>query len=128
MTWELTINLLSWACFLVGGFFLFVGALGMLRLPDFWSRLHAASIIDSAGVGLILAGMMLQTGFTLITVKTLLIVGFLLITGPTASHAVASAAFVSGSRPKDMVEDATVEPAKPEKKKRAAKTARKSKS
>jgi len=51
--------------------------------------------------------MMLQTGLTLITVKLVLIVLFLLITGPTASHAVANAAFVSGSRPMDMVEDET---------------------
>ena len=107
MSWTLVIDIASWAFFLGGGFFLFVGSLGMLRLPDFWSRLHAASIIDSAGVGLILAGMLLQTGFTLISVKILIIIGFLLITGPTATHAVANAAFVSGSRPKDIVEDAT---------------------
>ncbi|PCH46681.1 MAG: cation:proton antiporter [Hyphomicrobiales bacterium] len=103
----LIIDILSWASFIVGGFFLLIGSLGMLRLQDFWARLHAASIIDSAGVGLILLGMMLQTGLTLITVKLVLIVLFLLITGPTASHAVANAAFVSGSRPMDMVEDET---------------------
>ncbi len=108
MTWALVIDVTSWVFFFAGGFFLFVGSLGMLRLPDFWARLHAASIIDSAGVAFILAGMMLQTGFTLVTLKTLIIVGFLLITGPTATHAVANAAFVSGSRPKDIVEDATV--------------------
>lgn len=124
MTWSLVIDIISWGFFLSGAFFLFVGSLGMLRLPDFWSRLHAASIIDSAGVGLILAGMMLQTGFTLVTVKTLIIVGFLLITGPTATHAVANAAFVSGSRPQDIVEDATVEnPRKGNRKKVSKKTA-----
>ena len=131
MSWILVIDVLSWALFLGGGFFLFVGSLGMLRLPDFWSRLHAASIIDSAGVGLILAGMLLQTGFSLITVKILIIIGFLLITGPTATHAVANAAFVSGSRPKDIVEDATAPapvqkaPKKKTKKSATAKTARK---
>lgn len=123
MTWSLVIDIISWGLFLSGAFFLFVGSLGMLRLPDFWSRLHAASIIDSAGVGLILAGMMLQTGFTLVTVKTLIIVGFLLITGPTATHAVANAAFVSGSRPQDIVEDATVKsPRKRSPKKASTKT------
>jgi len=55
----LIIDILSWASFIVGGFFLLIGSLGMLRLQDFWARLHAASIIDSAGVGLILLGMML---------------------------------------------------------------------
>ena len=107
MSWTLIIDIASWVSFATGGFFLLIGSLGMLRLPDFWSRLHAASVIDSAGAGLILLGMMLQTGFTLITLKTLIIVGFLFITGPTASHAVANAAFVSGSRPKDIVEDPT---------------------
>jgi len=112
MTWELIITGLSWISFLVGGFFLFVGSLGMVRLGDFWARLHAASVIDSAGAGLILFGMMLQAGLTLITVKLILIVIFLFLTGPTASHAVANAAFVSGSRPRDMVEDATAEDTK----------------
>ncbi|MDA8871014.1 monovalent cation/H(+) antiporter subunit G, partial [Rhizobiaceae bacterium] len=69
----------------------------------------AASIIDSAGAGLLLFGMMMQAGFTLITLKLFLIVLFLFITGPTASHAVANAAFVSGSRPLDLVEDATAD-------------------
>ena len=103
------VDILTWACFIVGGFFLFIGSLGMVRLVDFWARLHAASIIDSAGIGLILLGLMLQGGFTLITAKLVLIVLFLFITGPTASHAVANAAFMSGSRPHEMVEDVTAE-------------------
>ena len=110
----LIVDILTWACFIVGGFFLFIGSLGMVRLVDFWARLHAASIIDSAGIGLILVGMMLQGGFTLITAKLALIVLFLFITGPTASHAVANAAFMSGSRPHDLVEDVTSEGAKPD--------------
>lgn len=108
------VDILTWACFIVGGFFLFIGSLGMVRLVDFWARLHAASIIDSAGIGLILLGLMLQGGFTLITAKLVLIVLFLFITGPTASHAVANAAFMSGSRPHDLVEDVTSEDNKSE--------------
>lgn len=121
MIWTLFIDSLSWISFLVGGFFLFVGSLGMVRLQDFWARLHAASILDSAGVGLILFGMMLQSGLTLITVKLIIIVIFLFLTGPTASHAVANAAFVSGSRPPDLVDDVTA-PAKPAKQTRTAAT------
>lgn len=102
---DLVIDILSWLSILVGGFFLLVGALGMIRLPDFWARLHAASIIDSAGAGLILFGFMLQGGLTFVTVKLVLIVLFLAITGPTATHAVANAAFVVGSRPLNPVED-----------------------
>ncbi|MEP0943128.1 MAG: monovalent cation/H(+) antiporter subunit G [Rhizobiaceae bacterium] len=118
----LIVDILSWACFIVGGFFLFIGSLGMVRLVDFWARLHAASIIDSAGIGLILFGLMLQGGFTLITAKLVLIVLFLFITGPTASHAVANAAFMSGSRPHDMVEDVTDTDQPKEAKKKASKT------
>ena len=117
MTFALFVDILSWISFAVGGFFLFIGSLGMVRLGDFWARLHAASIIDSAGAGLILLGMMFQAGLSLITVKLALIVIFLFITGPTASHATANAAFMSGSRPKDMVEDVTAETKKSSKKK-----------
>ena len=105
MIYDFVFNVLSWISILVGGSFLFVGSLCMVRLQDFWSRLHAASVIDSAGAGLLIFGMMLQTGFSLITVKFAIIVLFLMITGPTATHAVANAAFVSKSRPQDMIED-----------------------
>ncbi|EFL88936.1 monovalent cation/proton antiporter, MnhG/PhaG subunit [Ahrensia sp. R2A130] len=104
---EIAVEIISWICFITGGFFLFIGSLGLLRLGDFWARLHAASIIDSAGLGLILFGMMFQAGLTLVTVKLIAIVLFLLITGPTASHAVANAAFASGSRPRSLVVDET---------------------
>jgi multicomponent Na+:H+ antiporter subunit G len=89
----------SWILIASGCGFLIIGATGIVRFPDFWSRLHSAAIIDSAGTALLLLGMMLQGGLTLVTVKLLLIGVFLFITGPTATHAVANAAYVSGSRP-----------------------------
>lgn len=92
---------IAWFFMLTGSFFVVVGALGTYRFPDFWSRLHAASITDSAGVILMLTGMAVYSGFTLITVKLLIIGIFLFITGPTATHAVANAALVSGLRPKE---------------------------
>ncbi len=98
---ELVREVLGWALILSGGFFTVVGALGVLRLPDFWARLHGASITDSAGVILLLAGMGVMAGFSLVTLKLLLIGVFLFITGPTATHAVANAALVSGLRPRD---------------------------
>ena len=80
----------------------------MIRLVDFWARLHAASVIDSAGLGLILLGMILQAGFTLIAAKLALIVQFLFVTGPTASHAVANAApSCPGRAPGKWCEDET---------------------
>ncbi len=93
------IYVLSWVSILSGSAFLIIGAAGIIRFPDFWSRLHAASVIDSAGMALLLLGMMLQAGLTLITVKLFFIGLFLIITGPTSTHAVANAALVSGSRP-----------------------------
>ena len=104
---EPALDIASWLLMAAGGFFLVVGAFGMVRLPDFWSRLHAASIIDSAGAFFILIALALQAGLSLVTLKLALIALFLFITGPTASHAVANAAFVAGSRPRDIVRDDT---------------------
>ena len=84
---------------LAGSFFVIIGAVGILRFPDFWSRLHAASVTESAGMILLLIGMALQTGWTLIAFKLGVIGIFMLITGPTSTHAVANAALVSGLRP-----------------------------
>ena len=93
------VNFLCWVFIISGSFFVIVGAFGTYRFPDFWSRLHAASITDSAGVILLLIGMGLYSGLTLITFKLLVIGLFLFITGPTSTHAVANAALVSGLRP-----------------------------
>jgi len=94
-------DILVWVFMLSGAFFVFVGSLGILRFPDFWSRLHAASVTESAGMILMMIGMGIEAGFSLITVKLLIIGVFLLITGPTGTHAVANAALVSGLRPKE---------------------------
>ena len=94
----LLIDILSWAMILAGSFFVIIGAVGILRFPDFWSRLHAASVTESAGMILLLIGMALQTGWTLIAFKLGVIGIFMLITGPTSTHAVANAALVSGLR------------------------------
>lgn len=95
----------SWAMFGLGGFVLLVGAFGMIRLPDVWSRIHAAGMIDTLGVALILGGMMLQGGLTLATLKLALIGLFIFIAGPAATHAIANAAWASGIRPPRMEKD-----------------------
>ena len=107
---DLIITVLSWAFIISGSFFVIIGAVGTLRFPDFWSRLHAASITDSAGMILFFAGMALQAGFTLVTVKIIIIGVFLFITGPTSTHAVANAALVSGLRPHEAKGFTGVEP------------------
>ncbi|MDE0766120.1 MAG: monovalent cation/H(+) antiporter subunit G [Amylibacter sp.] len=93
------LQVIAWICIFSGGILVIIGALGSLRFPDFWSRLHAASVTDSGGVILLLLGMGIHSGFNLITFKLLLIGVFLFITGPTSSHAVANAAWVSGIKP-----------------------------
>lgn len=93
------VEILCWALILSGSFFVVVGAFGTYRFPDFWSRLHAASVTDSAGVILLLIGMGIYSGLTLITFKLFVIGLFLFITGPTSTHAVANAALVSGLKP-----------------------------
>ena len=101
--WAVFVEVLSWVLILGGGAFAAIGALGMLRFPDFWARLHAASVSESAAVILLLAGMAIQAGWGLIAVKLILIGILLFITGPTATHAVANAALVSGLKPKSDV-------------------------
>lgn len=94
------VEVTSWIAIVLGSAFLIIGAIGTLRFPDFWSRVHAVSVTDSAGMLLLTLGMCIQAGFTLVTVKLVIIGAFLFITGPTATHAVANAAFVSGFLPK----------------------------
>lgn len=107
--WEVFIEALSWVLIVVGSVSAIIGAFGAYRFPDFWSRLHAVSITDTAGVFLLLAGMCVQAGFTLITVKLIAIGVFLFITGPTATHAAANAALVSGLTP-NRTDDPADEP------------------
>ena len=90
---------LSWALLVAGGGFCIVGAIGLVRMPDFYTRMHAASVIDTLGAGLILIGLMIQGGFTLISAKLAVILLLLLLTSPIASHALARAALHRGLKP-----------------------------
>ena len=93
------LDVASWILIVTGGLFVFIGGVGALRMPNFYTRIHAASLTDSMGSILILVGIMLQAGFSLATVKLLAILIFLLFTGPTATYALANAALLSGMRP-----------------------------
>ena len=96
----------SWTLLASGAFFCAVGGLGILRLPDFYSRQHAAGITDTLGSALILIGLMLQSGLSLNAAKLVMILLFLISTSPVASHAIAQAAKQSGLKPKVVEEDA----------------------
>jgi len=93
------IDVLSGICLLAGAAFCLVGAAGLLRMPDFYTRLHAASLIETAGAGFILLGLLLQAGFTLIAAKLLIIALLILFASPTAGHALARAALLRGLKP-----------------------------
>lgn len=96
---DLILDMASWVLICAGGAFILVGGLGILRLPDFYTRLHAAGMIDTLGADLILVGLALQAGMSLVTVKLLLIAAFLFFTSPVATHALANAAFTRGLKP-----------------------------
>jgi len=96
---DTVLDVLSWVFLLGGAIFLLVGAIGALRFPDFYTRLHAVSVCDTMGAGLVLVGLMLQGGLSLVTVKLLLMFYFMMFTGPTAVHALAGAAMQSELKP-----------------------------
>jgi multicomponent Na+:H+ antiporter subunit G len=100
------LDIASWACLLAGSFFVIVGAIGLLRLPDFYTRIHAASMTDTMGAWLILIGLMFQSGLSLVTVKLILVLAFLVLTSPLAGHVLAKAAFLRGLEPWRAEDDA----------------------
>ena len=94
-------EIFSWIFILLGSFLILVGSIGLIRLPDFWSRLHGASITDTGGVLFLLIGMMIQADSIWIFLKLVAIGIFLFVSSPTASHAIANAAYVTfGYNPK----------------------------
>lgn len=100
----IVIDVISWLLLTAGGFFVIVGGIGALRMPDLYTRMHAASVTDSIAPVLIIAGLMLQAGVTLVSVKLVAILLFLLLTGPTSSNALASAALLAGTKTNKKVD------------------------
>ena len=105
------IDAASWVCLVAGGLFCIVGAIGLVRMPDFYTRMHAASVVDTLGAGLVLLGLLLQAGLTLVGAKLLMIGALLLIASPTATHALARSAMVRGLLP--LLDDREPPPSKP---------------
>ncbi len=103
--WWLVRDIASWALILIGSAAVVTGALGLVRFPDFYTRLHAAGVTDTAGAELIIFGMMLQAfspqygNGWLIFAKLGFIAVFLGLTSPVATHAIAHAAWMVGFRP-----------------------------
>lgn len=95
-----TLRLALTGVFLAAGcFFIVVSAIGIVRFPDFYSRMHPAGKSDTLGQAMVLLGLMVYEGFTLVSVKLLLILIFIFIVNPTATHALAKAAYIAGVMP-----------------------------
>lgn len=101
----MVLDILSWALILVGGAFGVIGGIGLLRMPSFFTRIHAAGMAESMCAPPILLAMILQEGVSVAGVKLAAILVFLFLTGPTSSHALAKAALHGGADPADDFRD-----------------------
>ncbi|MCB1785313.1 MAG: monovalent cation/H(+) antiporter subunit G [Chromatiaceae bacterium] len=93
------LELLSSLCFLTGGILCLTGGVGLLRLPDFYARVHAAGLTETLATPLLLCGLMLQMDWSADLIKVFLILLLILATNPTATHAMAKAALHGDHKP-----------------------------
>ena len=93
------LDVISWILLSGGVLLAITGGIGMLRLPEFYTRMHAASVTDTGGAILIIAGLLCQAPNWPVGVRLLLVLVFLLFTSPTATHALAKAARRAGLEP-----------------------------
>jgi len=97
--------IISWLLITTGCVFIVAGGIGLLRMPDLYTRLHAASVTDTGGAIFIVLGLLLQALFVfdnpMAGIKVVLVLFFTLFTSPTASHALAKTALLSGHVPTD---------------------------
>lgn len=96
----MVLDIISWVLIAVGSFCVLSGAVGVMRMPDFYTRLHPGSLAESLGTPMVLIGLMIQAGPTLIALKIFILILFLMLTSPTAGHALAKAALVHGLKAK----------------------------
>ena len=90
------VEIIGWVLLISGSLFCAVGGLGLVRMPEFYTRCHGASITDTLGAGLVLIGLMFQDSDPNVKMKLFMILLFLLITSPTAGHALVKAAYARG--------------------------------
>jgi multicomponent Na+:H+ antiporter subunit G len=100
----LVVEIASWLLIGAGSFFTVVGALGLVRMPEVFTRMHAASVTDTLGVGFLILGMGLQAGFTLVTLKLFFLLALFIFTGPVITHALAQACLHEDVQP-ELAED-----------------------
>ena len=95
----LFVEIASWALIMLGSFFTLVGAFGLVRMPEVFTRMHAASVTDTLGIGFLLLGMCLQAGLGLVTLKLVFLLVLFFFTGPVVTHALAQACLHEGIKP-----------------------------
>ena len=95
----LLLDILSGVLLLAGSAFCIIGGIGILRFPDFFSRMHAGGCVDTLGATLVLGGLMLQAPDWLVAVKLFIVLVFIYVTSPTSTYAIARAALVHGCTP-----------------------------
>lgn len=93
------IDLASASLLAAGALFYLVGAIGLNRMPDVFTRMHATSVSETLGLGLLFLGLALQAGFTLMLVKLVVIFALVMLTGPISTHALARAVLHHGAKP-----------------------------
>ena len=96
---EIIVQLISFLFIILGSLIILVGSLGLLRLPDVFSRIHAVGMIDTAGIGLIITGLIIYSGFSTVTIKLLIMGLILFFTSPISGHAVAISAKKNNFKP-----------------------------
>ena len=101
------LELLSNLCLLLGGVLCITGGVGLLRMPDFFSRVHASGVTETLAAPLLLIGLLLQMEWSLDSVKVIMILILVLATNPTATHAMAKATLHGGQRPLVFDKDET---------------------
>jgi len=90
---EIVLNIIILLFLISGLFFFFVGVVGLLRMPNVFTRMHATTKCDTMGAGLVFAGLIMWQGATFISANILLILIFVWLTNPTAAHAIAKTAY-----------------------------------
>jgi multicomponent Na+:H+ antiporter subunit G len=93
------LNLIGGSLVVAGAILVVIGAIGMLRFPDVYTRIHAASVTDTGGASLMLLGLCFISGLSLTTLKLGVIWIFILLSSSAAAHALANAAFSSSHTP-----------------------------
>lgn len=95
----MVLDILSGFFLLVGSLLCLIGGIGLIRFPDFYTRMHASGVTETLATSMIIMGLMLQNPGALVLMKLIIIWLLILLTSPTSGHALAKAAYRSGHKP-----------------------------